>query len=206
LSALGNVISALTSNPDGHIPYRDSKLTRILQDALGGNSRTAIIVCASSSGQQISETMSTLRFGARAKKITNVAHINTEVSVAELTKALELANATIERQGKTIDEFKSGRGLEDGPALSAKEASKYAQETSLLKNRAIAAEKEMDRLEEEALKTLALNLNLTLTTTVTLIIILTLILALTPRSSPRMRHFSRRERLPSMTSRHRWSK
>ncbi|RVX18738.1 Kinesin-like protein KIN-1 [Vitis vinifera] len=69
LSALGNVINALTCSPQGranHIPYRDSKLTRILQDALGGNSRTALLCCCSPSPSNASESLSTLRFGARS--------------------------------------------------------------------------------------------------------------------------------------------
>ncbi|KAH7840640.1 hypothetical protein Vadar_019576 [Vaccinium darrowii] len=72
LSALGNVINALTSGTPSkanHIPYRDSKLTRILQDALGGNSRTALLCCCSPSPSNASESLSTLRFGARAKHI-----------------------------------------------------------------------------------------------------------------------------------------
>ncbi|CAI0391981.1 unnamed protein product [Linum tenue] len=71
LSALGNVINALTcsSSKSNHIPYRDSKLTRLLQDALGGNSRTALICCCSPSTSNSSETFSTLRFGTRAKHI-----------------------------------------------------------------------------------------------------------------------------------------
>ncbi|CAL1394971.1 unnamed protein product [Linum trigynum] len=71
LSALGNVINALTcsSSKSNHIPYRNSKLTRLLQDALGGNSRTALICCCSPSTSNSSETFSTLRFGTRAKHI-----------------------------------------------------------------------------------------------------------------------------------------
>ncbi|KAL7003036.1 hypothetical protein U1Q18_004194 [Sarracenia purpurea var. burkii] len=72
LSALGNVINALTCGPlskANHIPYRDSKLTRILQDALGGNSRTALLCCCSPSSSNASESLSTLRFGARATHI-----------------------------------------------------------------------------------------------------------------------------------------
>ncbi|KAL4637165.1 hypothetical protein ACB092_03G060800 [Castanea dentata] len=71
LSSLGNVINALTcgSGRANHIPYRDSKLTRILQDALGGNSRTALLCCCSPSVFNASESLSTLRFGARAKHI-----------------------------------------------------------------------------------------------------------------------------------------
>ncbi|GKV08935.1 hypothetical protein SLEP1_g20505 [Rubroshorea leprosula] len=79
LSALGNVINALTCGSLGkanHIPYRDSKLTRILQDALGGNSRTALLCCCSPSSSNISESLSTLRFAARAKHIKAAPCIN----------------------------------------------------------------------------------------------------------------------------------
>ncbi|KAF4364960.1 hypothetical protein G4B88_021777 [Cannabis sativa] len=72
LSALGNVINALTSGSSvkaNHIPYRDSKLTRILQDALGGNSRTALLCCCSPCPSNAPESLSTLRFGARASHI-----------------------------------------------------------------------------------------------------------------------------------------
>ncbi|KAH9754684.1 kinesin-like protein KIN-1 [Citrus sinensis] len=77
LSALGNVISALTCGSPGkafHIPYRDSKLTRILQDALGGNSRTALLCCCSPSTSNSAESLSTLRFGTRAKHIKASPH------------------------------------------------------------------------------------------------------------------------------------
>ncbi|XP_021840867.2 kinesin-like protein KIN-1 isoform X2 [Spinacia oleracea] len=72
LSSLGNVVNALTCTPQSkltHIPYRDSKLTRILQDALGGNCRMALLCCCSPSLFNASETLSTLRFGARAQHI-----------------------------------------------------------------------------------------------------------------------------------------
>ncbi|GFY90606.1 hypothetical protein Acr_07g0008030 [Actinidia rufa] len=71
LSALGNVINALTCvtpSKANHIPYLDSKLTRILQDALGGNSRTALLCCCSPSPSNASESLSTLRFGASCKE------------------------------------------------------------------------------------------------------------------------------------------
>uniref|UniRef100_A0A2N9J999 Kinesin-like protein n=1 Tax=Fagus sylvatica TaxID=28930 RepID=A0A2N9J999_FAGSY len=78
LSALGNVINALTcgSGRANHIPYRDSKLTRILQDALGGNSRTALLCCCSPSLSNAAESLSTLRFGARAKHIKASPRVN----------------------------------------------------------------------------------------------------------------------------------
>lgn len=65
LSALGNVISALADNTKTHVPYRDSKLTRILQESLGGNARTTIVICCSPASFNESETKSTLDFGKR---------------------------------------------------------------------------------------------------------------------------------------------
>lgn len=65
LSALGNVISALAEGTKSHVPYRDSKLTRILQESLGGNSRTTIVICCSPASYNEQETKSTLMFGQR---------------------------------------------------------------------------------------------------------------------------------------------
>jgi kinesin family protein 5 len=84
LSALGMVINALTDGKSSHVPYRDSKLTRILQESLGGNSRTTLIICCSPSSYNDQETLSTLRFGTRAKAIKNKAKVNAELSPAEL--------------------------------------------------------------------------------------------------------------------------
>ena len=76
-----------------HIPYRDSKLTRILQESLGGNSRTTLIINCSPSSYNDSETLSTLRFGIRAKSIKNTARVNAELSPFELKALLSKANA-----------------------------------------------------------------------------------------------------------------
>ncbi|KAL2942188.1 Kinesin-like protein KIN-1, partial [Bienertia sinuspersici] len=81
LSALGNVVNALTCSPQSkstHIPYRDSKLTRILQDALGGSCRMALLCCCSPSPSNASETLSTLRFGARAQHIKAIPCVRTQ--------------------------------------------------------------------------------------------------------------------------------
>jgi hypothetical protein len=69
LSSLGNVISALASKHRPHIPYRDSKLTRILQDSLGGNTRTILLSCVTPSMIHATETISTLQFTDRAKNV-----------------------------------------------------------------------------------------------------------------------------------------
>ncbi|KAK1370617.1 Kinesin-1-like protein PSS1 [Heracleum sosnowskyi] len=78
LSALGNVVNAMTGplGKGSHIPYRDSKLTRVLQNALGGNCRTALLCCCSPSPRNVSESLSTLRFGARARHIKASPHVN----------------------------------------------------------------------------------------------------------------------------------
>jgi kinesin family member 5 len=75
-----------------HIPYRDSKLTRILQESLGGNSRTTLIINCSPSSYNEPETLSTLRFGIRAKSIKNTARVNAELSPAELKGMLSKVN------------------------------------------------------------------------------------------------------------------
>eukprot|EP01133_Synstelium_polycarpum_P012005 gene12005-14032_t len=76
LLTLGSVISKLSEKQTGHINYRDSKLTRILQNSLSGNSRIAIICTVTLASNNMEETHSTLKFASRAKKITNNAKIN----------------------------------------------------------------------------------------------------------------------------------
>ena len=82
LSALAKVISTLVDarGRHVHVPYRDSKLTRILQDSLGGNCRTAMIACVSPLAGVAEDTMTTLHFASRAKSIQNAARVNVQVS------------------------------------------------------------------------------------------------------------------------------
>lgn len=95
LLALGNVISSLADDAK-HVPYRDSKLTRILQDSLGGNSLTAMLACISPSDSNIAESINTLRYADRAKSVKNRAVINTEfLTIPQSTRELEKENRTL---------------------------------------------------------------------------------------------------------------
>ncbi|CAD7961351.1 unnamed protein product [Amoebophrya sp. A25] len=76
LSALGNVISSLVDGHSSHIPYRDSKLTRLLQDSLGGNTKTMMVANCGPADYNYEETLSTLRYAYRAKSIKNKPKIN----------------------------------------------------------------------------------------------------------------------------------
>ena len=105
LSILGLVITALTDSKSSHVPYRDSKLTRVLQDSLGGNSKTTLIITCSPSAFNQHETISTLRFGIRAKAIKNKPKINREFTVTELKVLLAKAQEEIIAKNKTILSF-----------------------------------------------------------------------------------------------------
>ncbi|PKA52667.1 Kinesin-like protein FLA10 [Apostasia shenzhenica] len=90
LLALGNVISALGDDKKrkegGHVPYRDSKLTRLLQDSLGGNSKTVVIACISPADTNAEETINTLKYANRARNIQNKAVINRDSTTVEMQR------------------------------------------------------------------------------------------------------------------------
>ena len=102
LTTLGQVITCLTDGKSTHVPYRDSKLTRVLQDSLGGNSKTTLIVTCSPSPYNEQETISTLRFGTRAKFIKNQAKVNREFTVAELKIRLAQCEEELHKRNKRI--------------------------------------------------------------------------------------------------------
>ncbi|KAL1193950.1 Kinesin-like protein KIN-7O [Cardamine amara subsp. amara] len=139
LMTLGTVIKKLSEgvekNPGGHVPYRDSKLTRILQPALGGNANTAIICNITLAPIHADETKSSLQFASRALRVTNCAHVNEILTDAALLK----------RQKKEIEELRS--------KLEASHSDHSEEEILNLRNTLLKSELERERialeLEEE---------------------------------------------------------
>ncbi|XP_055997071.1 kinesin-like protein KIF21A isoform X5 [Ostrea edulis] len=107
LLALGNVISALgdKAKKGSHVPYRDSKLTRLLQDSLGGNSRTLMIACISPSDRDFVETLNTLKYANRARNIKNKIVANQDKSSKQLA-ALRAEIATLQQE---LMDYKTGK-------------------------------------------------------------------------------------------------
>ncbi|DBA04396.1 TPA: hypothetical protein N0F65_009992 [Lagenidium giganteum] len=109
LSALGNVISALVDGKGKHIPYRDSKLTRLLQDSLGGNTKTLMVAAVSPADYNYDETLSTLRYANRAKNIKNKPIVNEDPKDAKLREYKE----EIDRLKKLLEKQSRGGGGSD---------------------------------------------------------------------------------------------
>ncbi|XP_034389153.1 kinesin-like protein KIF17 [Cyclopterus lumpus] len=125
LSALGNVISALVDGRSKHVPYRDSKLTRLLQDSLGGNTRTLMIACLSPSDNNYEESLSTLRYANRAKSIQNRPRINEDPKDAllrEFQEEIKKLRALISGRLGTADlaSLLAGQVSEASPAVPSR--------------------------------------------------------------------------------------
>nr|AYV89279.1 kinesin KIF3B isoform X2 [Tetranychus evansi] len=151
LSALGNVISALVDGKSSHIPYRDSKLTRLLQDSLGGNSKTVMVANIGPASYNYEETLITLRYASRAKNIKNRPRVNEDPKDALLRefqmeierlkvllqerrrkasgKVVEISSIT---RGNAIDDSASNNSGVDEAAVEKLAAEIKAMESRLL--------------------------------------------------------------------------
>ncbi|XP_043823771.1 kinesin-like protein KIF21A isoform X8 [Dromiciops gliroides] len=111
LLALGNVISALgdKSKRATHVPYRDSKLTRLLQDSLGGNSQTVMIACVSPSDRDFMETLNTLKYANRARNIKNKVMVNQD----RASQQINALRSEITRLQMELMEYKTGKRIID---------------------------------------------------------------------------------------------
>ncbi|XP_060100740.1 kinesin-like protein KIF21A isoform X12 [Heteronotia binoei] len=111
LLALGNVISALgdKSKKATHVPYRDSKLTRLLQDSLGGNSQTVMIACVSPSDRDFMETLNTLKYANRARNIKNKVMVNQD----RASQQINALRSEITRLQMELMEYKTGKRIID---------------------------------------------------------------------------------------------
>ena len=107
LSCLGNVINYLSSGNNEFIPYRESKLTRLLKDSLGGNFKTTLIVTLSPHVCNYEETLSSLNFAKRAKKIKNKVKINIKRGPEELEKIITNLQNKLKNANAALLKFSS---------------------------------------------------------------------------------------------------
>ncbi|OAE29967.1 hypothetical protein AXG93_669s1160 [Marchantia polymorpha subsp. ruderalis] len=138
LMTLGNVINKLSEGIEkqgGHVPYRDSKLTRILQPALGGNAKTLIVCNITPAMLHVDETRGTLQFASRANRVTNCAQVNEIMTDAALLK----------RQKKEIEELR--KKLQESPS------DHWEGEILNLRNELLKTELEKERMAMELLET-----------------------------------------------------
>lgn len=148
LSTLGNVIQALVDAKTPHIPYRNSKLTRLLQDSLGGNSKTVMVANIGPADYNFDETISTLRYSNRAKNIKNNAKVNEDPKDALLRQYQKEIDA-LKRQ---LEEGGGGGGDDDQeishPNIS-KEKIRQMQEEIVRERERLAGEKDMQEEEKK---------------------------------------------------------
>lgn len=151
LLALGNVVSALATGGKKHVPYRDSKLTRLLEGRVGGNCRTNLIVCCSPSADSASETVSTLAFAARAMRVKVAATINEVDDVIPDAAGLAVVPSSDDAARSEARQRQS-----EAEAKAALESRRQAEEAlrreRQAKEVAVAREREAARMVAEKLR------------------------------------------------------
>uniref|UniRef100_A0ABM5EJ80 Chromosome-associated kinesin KIF4A n=1 Tax=Pogona vitticeps TaxID=103695 RepID=A0ABM5EJ80_9SAUR len=154
LLCLGNVISALgdETKKGGFVPYRDSKLTRLLQDSLGGNSHTLMIACVSPADSNLEETLNTLRYADRARKIKNKPIVNMDPQAAEINRlrlqVQELQVLLLQAHGGTLPVSISGEPSENLQSLMEKNHSLAEENAKLSRGLSEAAGQVAQMLEK----------------------------------------------------------
>uniref|UniRef100_A0A8C5I2I8 Kinesin-like protein KIF21B n=1 Tax=Gouania willdenowi TaxID=441366 RepID=A0A8C5I2I8_GOUWI len=158
LLALGNVISALgdQAKKGGHVPYRDSKLTRLLQDSLGGNSHTVMIACISPSDRDFMETLNTLKYANRARNIKNKVVVNQD----KTSQQISALRAEIARLQMELMEFKAGKRVacvdgSEGYSDLYQENALLQRESNTLRLRVKAMQETIDHLNTRVTHLLA---------------------------------------------------
>ncbi|MEQ2262663.1 hypothetical protein XENORESO_018659, partial [Xenotaenia resolanae] len=168
LLCLGNVISALgdESKKNAFVPYRDSKLTRLLQDSLGGNSHTLMIACVSPADSNMEETINTLRYADRARKIKNKPIVNVDPRAAEMNRLKQQVQelqvmllharggvapvlsgtSSAEDVGKLLEK---NRSLQDENSKLCRELSEATGQTALMFEKIIMTEQANEKLQSK---------------------------------------------------------
>ncbi|KPP58687.1 hypothetical protein Z043_123467 [Scleropages formosus] len=164
LLALGNVISALgdQSKKSSHVPYRDSKLTRLLQDSLGGNSRTLMIACVSPSDRDFMETLNTLKYANRARNIKNKVVVNQD----KTSQQISALRAEIARLQMELMEYKArviGDDGTEGFSDLFQENSMLQKENNTLRMRVKAMQETIDHLNNRVTQLLSSEVTAVLT-------------------------------------------
>ncbi|XP_066444764.1 kinesin-like protein KIF3C isoform X1 [Eleutherodactylus coqui] len=155
LSALGNVISALVDGRSTHIPYRDSKLTRLLQDSLGGNAKTIMVATMGPASHHYDETLSTLRFANRAKNIKNKPRVNEDPKdtlLREFQEEIARLKAQLEKRGMLSKKRRRNSRRKksvDGDNVPEMEAEEDNEENLIEKNVGNYLKEQAERLEQE---------------------------------------------------------
>ncbi|XP_076872633.1 kinesin-like protein KIF3C [Brachyhypopomus gauderio] len=152
LSALGNVISALVDGRSSHVPYRDSKLTRLLQDSLGGNAKTVMVATLGPASYNYEETLTTLRYANRAKNIKNAPRVNEDpkdallrefqLEIARLKEQLDRRGMLTERKRRSRQLRKACEGEGEGEEEEEEEEENVVEDGN--------EEHDEERLEKEA--------------------------------------------------------
>lgn len=153
LTALGNVIAALIDLEKGkrsHIPYRDSKLTKLLQDSLGGNCKTIFIANVTPSSSSYQETLNTLKFADRARKIQNKAHINEKFDSKVMIKRYEKEIQRLRQELKMLQSLEGSQTDDNGQICYKHEhANRFAADRTAIYSEIESKSREV--LEEKSL-------------------------------------------------------